>query len=275
MTSIATASGFNPAKYCGLLLLIVFCHSGQATSQDQPFVVYMGSAERIIDRKTSTFINKIVTAQLTDVLSECGLKAEYLRTPRARAKILHDNDEIDFDMIDAPGGNLSNEALMISTPIVEADVYVWAGTHANITSEHDLKNYTGVLVNNLWLNHKAVVEGTYGDVGAYQPEKTIEVANTIGAFKLLHSGRADYIVWGNLTTTEVLHTLKLDNIRRVTAIEPRRSALYSWLPKRHAEYQACIETLYAERFPPQLPGGTMEDTDWCAPHARNHSDEDC
>ena len=239
------------------------------------FVIYQGDTARFDDPLIARFVDKTIFQPTYQALEECGLKPRILTLPDNRASMLFSRGSIDMDLAKASRDVRFDNAIRIDTPIYRSTLYLWQGKNTKIKSLDDLENLTGVRVTKMPNNHDTVLSLTYGLDKTFQSDNVIEAPSLLAALKLLHSGRGDYLLWGNAFSTALIKKHGLSEVQRNDEIPGKSYYLHSWIAERHKSLKPCIENAYSSRFPPDIPGLKKDKTDWCAPRERSHSDVDC
>ncbi len=236
------------------ILLTSFSVAAEAEGAVKPFQIYQFLNEDANDPSLKAF-ESMLQKMLKAPFAQCGLDSNVIPMPSNRAERLFKNDQVDLELFrpEFRPARIANTT-KIPHPILVVNLRVWAHKDAAIAHMGDLQKLRPVvLTEDGWMNLPKVVE--HFQLGWIQEldDNEIEKADSFAsALKIINSGRADFIVWGEILASRYIRSYQLSNIRGISELPPLTAFFYSWLADRNREYLSCLTQIYQQHFPLDL-----------------------
>jgi len=174
---------------------------------------------------------------LEEAYSQLRIEINWMDIPLKRSMIMVDSGELDAELfrIEAAMVDLHN-VLKIDVPIGTYRIFAYSLEANHFSDISDLNGKTVANVRGSKIGH--VIESRY-------QMENIEVNDILSVFKMVSSGRVDYVIYSERVTDDILsQSTAFGNIRKVPVLLFEVPA-YHYINKRHAALVPKLERVLA------------------------------
>ncbi len=233
---------------CFFLIVVSTQTSANSThSEAETFNIYRGYTPRGFNEETADGSQQLEESFKRPYIA-CGIKPNMVFMSEKRAFSSLSKGDLDVDFFrPSTVPPLTPDMLKIPTPSFADQLVVYANRSITINDITELKQYSGVIVKGAWGNSPEVLEKASQYL--LNSDKDVESDSISAALMMVNSSRADYAIWGEKVSADLIDNYNLDNVYIVKTIPPIPFQLYSWLSPKQSNYLECLSHEYKKYFP--------------------------